>query len=175
MKFSAKFTLIVLSLLASSVYAERSPDYKETLDAVRKDGSEPEQVKAIRAEYQAAVKLSSEQKENRIYRQEKISENGTSIILNISYVGSEQGNIASTFYITANPKGVKGWSSEYLFDKNSGELIFAYDRDASSKKKLELRCYWQNGELIHSKINGSLHDDCATLKLRAEELKAMAK
>ncbi|MBR0129173.1 MAG: hypothetical protein IJM09_05095, partial [Neisseriaceae bacterium] len=70
--------------------------------------------------------------------------------------------------------------TEFLFDQQTGELIFAYQNhsyeDERGKQNPQLRCYWHKGKLIHSKIkkDADLETTCDDLLKEAEHFRNLS-
>ena len=138
------------------------------------DGKEPDEISAIRKQYKAAMRLGQDSK-NRIYRQESIKVSDSNVLFNVIYIASEH-DLKNTVYIATNSKDIKDHSNEYLFDKDTSDLIFAHERytDKETQQQFDLRCYFHNNNLIHSKSSDGVQNNCENLQEIADKLKKNA-
>lgn len=144
---------------------EENAAYNATLKAA--SDKEPDEVAHIRTYYTQISKRAKNRK-NLLTRTDSV--NNTLSIL------EDKGQMV---FIThqSPPKATTQTYTEFLFDQQT-KLVFAYEtsgyKDERGKLNSQLRCYWHNGVLIHSKIKGDLITVCDDLLKEANHLRDFA-
>ncbi|MBR7059877.1 MAG: hypothetical protein IKI22_04670 [Neisseriaceae bacterium] len=153
--------LLAMPILTSA--HEPQAAYQETLNVAT--SKEPAAVAKIRKYYTGISKQAANRKNITQHTDKNTQET-------VSFLKSN-GNI-SFITVQSSKKSADKIYEEYLFDDDTSELIFAYSNnswsDERGKQNSQLRCYWQNNQLIHSKIKGDLVRFCDDLSQKSQAL-----
>lgn len=144
MKNSKLFIALSLLVVNTAFAEDTAAKMKATLNVAT--DKEPAQVAEIR-QYYTQIKKQAQKSE--VWTYSDIASNFHTVLYD---------NEKEIFRTIESPEEREyKFYSEFLFDKKTGKLVFAYQNssyeDERGKQNPQLRYYWHNGKLIHSKMN----------------------
>ena len=159
--------LIILGLLTVNFAIAEDNAAKMTATIKVASDKEPNEVAQIRQYYTQISKRAKNRKN--LFSRTDMMKNTISVLYD---------NEKMVFYtFQSPPQSTTQTYSEFLFDKQM-KLVFAYDNqswtDERGQLNSQLRCYWHNEALIHSKIKGDLSTTCDDLLKEANHFRDFA-
>ena len=168
--------MIAAVWLAAGIHAQTDPKVKAQVEDIRRMYAEAKHLVAHSEEPDQDWYEDME-----IHRRQMCSGVGmvyeTQRYFYLSDFDDERGyEVASLHFITRRyNSAARQYYEEYLFDPESGQLVFAFLQgdNAFTGEKDETRYYWHNGKLIHQQTKGEpLLDDMLTQRTASDLLAA---
>lgn len=172
MKAKRILTLIAALWLTIVIHAQTDPKVKAQVEDIRRMYAEAKQLVAHSEEPDQDWYEDME-----IHRRQMVGGVGmvyeTQRYFYLSDFDEERGyEMASLHFLTRRyNSAARQYYEEYLFDPESGQLVFAFLQgdNAFTGEKDETRYYWHNGELIHQQTKGEpLLDDMLTQRTASD-------